>query len=94
MKTNNTLKTGIVIGISVVLLPLILMSTSNSSSNNGIVGNPESHVWEIVTSWEGPDQQRVYTLNKVTGEVRKYSKVGMRKDKLDDQIYQVLLENK
>ena len=94
MKTKNNLTTGILLGIGVIVLPLILMSSSTSSSNNGNVGTPESHVWEMVTSWEGENQQRVYTINKVTGEVRKYSKSGMKNGKLKDQYYQVLTENK
>ena len=66
MKTKNNLTTGILLGIGVVVLPLILMSSSTSSSNNGIVGTPESHVWEIylregTTGW---------LLNKKTGEVK------------------------
>ena len=66
MKTKNDLKTGILIGIGMIVIPLILMSSSTSSSNNGIVGTPESHVWEIylregTTGW---------LLNKKTGEVK------------------------
>ena len=55
---------------------------------------PESHVWEIITAFETTGQERVYTLNKVTGEVRKYSRLAMTNGKLKNQYYQVLTENK
>ena len=55
---------------------------------------PEAHIWEIITAFEATGVQRVYTLNKVTGEVRKHSKLGMRKGTLKDQYYQVLTEDK
>jgi hypothetical protein len=94
MKTKNNLTTGILLGIGVIVLPLILMSSTSTTNNEMVYESPESHVWEMVSSWEGTDQQRVYTLNKVTGEVRKYSKKGMTNGKLKDQYYQVLTENK
>jgi hypothetical protein len=36
-------------------------------------GTPESHVWELIVAKHSSDD-RVYGLNKVTGEVRKYSR--------------------
>ena len=69
MKTKNNLTTGILLGISVIVLPLILMSSSTSSSNNGIIyGTPESHVWEMFNSGK---KDFTYMFNKKTGEVRK-----------------------
>ena len=69
MKTKNNLITGILLGIGVIVLPLILMSSSTSSSNNGIVyGTPESHEWDMKIG-----DGTVYSFNKRTGEVRKYS---------------------
>ena len=65
MKTKNNLTTGILIGIGVIVLPLILMSSS-ISSNNGIVhGTPESHVYEIY----GGDGYSSILLNKKTGDI-------------------------
>jgi len=66
----------------------------NSTQQTSDYSVPESHVWEIITAFESSGVQRVYTLNKVTGELRKHSKLGMRKGKLEDQYYQVLAENK
>ena len=54
---------------------------------------PESHVWEFHTSQATATIERVYTLNKVTGEVRKYSNLGLRKGKNEDQFYQVMTQN-
>ncbi len=33
---------------------------------------PESHVWEMLAT--GEDDARMYAINKVTGEVRKYAR--------------------
>ena len=66
MKTKNNLTTGIIIGICVIVLPLILMSSSPSSPNNGVVySTPESHIWSF-----GSDGSDCYIYNKVTGDVR------------------------
>ena len=54
---------------------------------------PESHVWELHKASRSASVQRVYALNKVTGEVRKYSSADMRKGKNVDQYYQVMTEN-
>jgi len=37
-----------------------------------VYGTPESHVWEM--GFESASTSRAYLFNKVTGEVRKYSK--------------------
>ena len=55
---------------------------------------PESHVWELHKASRSASVERVYTLNKVTGEVRKYSSADMRNGKLTDQYYQVMTEDK
>ena len=60
-----------------------------------MTATPESHVWEMYTAIaSGTGIERVYTLNKVTGEVRKYSTSDMSKGDLYSQYYQVLTENK
>jgi len=43
---KNDLRTGILIGISAIILPLILMGTATTQSPTSVV--PESHVWEAV----------------------------------------------
>ena len=81
MKTKNNLTTGILLGISVIVLPLILMSSS-SSSNNGIVyGTPESHVYEIY----GGEGNTGILLNKKTGDVWEVSLNGSKLKKLQEK---------
>jgi hypothetical protein len=59
MKTKNNLITGILIGICLVVLPLILMSGSNSPNENG-------NTFELTTI--GGGSETVYMINKQTGE--------------------------
>ena len=47
----------------------ILSSFNNQSKETH--GAPESHVWELVMG--GSTNPRAYSINKVTGEVRKYN---------------------
>tara|TARA_B100000900_G_C20437393_1_gene657553 strand:+ start:363 stop:650 length:288 start_codon:yes stop_codon:yes gene_type:complete len=60
---------------------------------------PESHVWEFNTAkvigGAGGNTiiDQVYTLNKVTGEVRKHSTFSVRKDQKQNQFYQVVTQN-
>ena len=86
----------IVIGIFAVIgFTAIVMGFNNPAEPQQVTyATPESHVWEIMTAFETTGQERVYTLNKVTGEVRKYSKAAMSNGRLKDQYYQVLTENK
>ena len=49
----------------------ILSSFNNQSEPQVTHGTPESHVWEIVMS--NNTNPRAYSINKVTGEVRKYN---------------------
>ena len=65
MKTKNDLKTGILIGIGMIVIPLIIMSSKPITTTHTI---PESHVWEMFDSGE---VSFVYMYNKITGEVRK-----------------------
>jgi len=76
MKTKNNLTTGILIGIGVIVLPLILMSSSSTpTTNNGITyGTPESHVWEIYRG----DVKESILLNKVTGETKIINLGGLK----------------
>ena len=83
-----------VIGFTAVVMGFTNQTETQQEPQQVVYGTPESHVWEIITSFEATNQQRVYTLNKVTGEVRKYSKAGMANGKLKDQYYQILTENK
>ena len=60
---KNDLRTGILIGISAIILPLILMGTATTQSPTSVV--PESHVWEMVEVGSSG-----FAINKVTGEVK------------------------
>tara|TARA_B110000977_G_C10836533_1_gene400214 strand:+ start:567 stop:731 length:165 start_codon:yes stop_codon:yes gene_type:complete len=53
MKKNN-ITTGILIGISAIILPLILMGTTTTQPITSVV--PESHVWDAITVYR---QQKV-----------------------------------
>ena len=70
MKTKNDLKTGILIGIGMIVIPLIIMSSKPISTSN--YSTPESHVWEMVMNPHSTYTEP-FLYNKVTGEVRKYS---------------------
>jgi len=83
MKTKNNLTTGILIGIGMIVIPLIIMSSKPISSTNTeiIYGTPESHVWEFHLSdpsagssedGYGGMNGMAFAINKKTGEVRKY----------------------
>ena len=72
---KNDLRTGILIGISAIILPIILMGTATTQSPTSVV--PESHVWDAIPIKNSASTERVYFFNKVTGEVR--SKVGSGK---------------
>ena len=50
----------------------ILSSFTNQSQPQITYGTPESHVWDIIVA-DG-NENRPYAINKVTGEVRKYSR--------------------
>ena len=57
MKTKNDLKTGILIGISLIVLPLILMATTNTSTSDQVgryqistttMGTGENYIFETI----------------------------------------------
>ena len=58
---------------------------------------PEAHVWELNTAktiaGNNAIIDQVYTLNKVTREVRKHSAFSVRKDQKQNQFYQVVTQN-
>mgnify|MGYP001131353465 CR=1 FL=1 len=84
------LKDIVLIGFAVVGFISILSGFTEQQ----VYGTPESHQWEMTTAFEQTGQQRVYILNKVTGEVRKYSKAAMNDKKLtEEQYYYVMTEH-
>lgn len=84
------LKDIVLIGFAVVGFISILSGFTEQQ----VYGTPESHQWEMTAAFEATGQQRVYTLNKVTGEVRKYSKLGMVDKKLTEQQYYYVMKEK
>ena len=72
MKTKNDLKTGILIGIGMIVIPLIIMSSKPITSPHNVT--PESHVWDIRTN-----ESDSYLFNKKTGEVKILSRVSPTK---------------
>ena len=81
MKTKNDLKTGILIGIGMIVIPLILMSSSTSSDNGIVYGTPESHIYEIY----GGEGDGGLLLNKKTGDVWEVNTVVNKKMKLKEK---------
>ena len=79
------------LGVSLLFVSIGAGTQQEQATNTTV---PESHVWELYVAREEASKDRVYSLNKVTGEVRKYSKKGMQNGKLKDQYYQVLTEDK
>ena len=78
MKTKNNLTTGILIGIDVIVLPLILMSTTYTTEKQNkfeLQPNEKGGVWRLNTEngnvdWispVGPKSFRTYDLN---GEIK------------------------
>jgi hypothetical protein len=46
---------------------------NNTTQQTPVYGTPESHVWELVMDGS-TSEGRAYLYNKITGEVRKYSR--------------------
>tara|TARA_B110001450_G_scaffold195695_1_gene184127 strand:+ start:421 stop:699 length:279 start_codon:yes stop_codon:yes gene_type:complete len=87
---KDTIKNSI-IGAFAIFGLVALISSSNSAPTVIQDGTPESHVWTMVSGGgTSTVEGRVYLYNKVTGEVRKYSRKGMYSGKLKDQYYQVM----
>jgi hypothetical protein len=66
MKTKNNLTTGIIIGICVVVLPLILMSTTYTTEKNNRFELHNSHqgVFGFVLDTETGDVWRINGMSK------------------------------
>lgn len=66
----------IVIGIFAVIgFTAIVMGFNNPAEPQQVTyGTPESHVWELVVGHTAAGEGRAYLYNKITGEVRKYSR--------------------
>ena len=84
----------IVIGIFAVIgFTAIVMGFNNPAEPQQVTyATPESHVWELVMSNHGTTYAIPYSINKVTGEVRKYNSLGFEVEK--DGTYAGRLRNK
>jgi hypothetical protein len=69
MKTKNDLKTGILIGIGMIVIPLIIMSSKPSSTFSG---SHEFHVWEMYGEGD-----TFFMYNKENGKIRKVSGIPL-----------------
>ena len=68
MKTKNNLLTGILIGISIIVVPLILMGTTNSTVNN------EVGTYQAFSIMNGG-----YMINTKTGETWQLGGITIKK---------------
>ena len=70
----------ITLSIFAVIGFVAILSSFNNQTQQETHGTPESHVWELVvtsppsSSSSSAREGRVYLYNKITGEVRKYSR--------------------
>ena len=86
---KDTIKNSI-IGAFAIFGFVAIISSSNNAPTVIYDGTP-SHVWAMVSGGgTNTVEGRVYLYNKVTGEVRKYSRKGMFSGKFKDQYYQVM----
>ena len=82
---KNDLRTGILIGISTIILPLILMGTMTTQTPNSVL--PESHVYEYIIQPTnlGMGNQGEFLLNKKTGEMYQVSFGNAQKVKVTEK---------
>ena len=82
---KNDLRTGILIGMSVIILPLILMGTMTTQTSTSVV--PESHVYEYIIQPTNLSigNQGGFLLNKKTGEMHKVTYANAQKIKVTEK---------
>ncbi len=82
---KNDLRTGILIGMSAIILPLILMGTMTTQTPNSVL--PESHVYEYIIQPTnlGMGNQGGFLLNKKTGEMYQVSFGNAQKVKVTEK---------
>ena len=82
---KNDLRTGILIGLSAIILPLILMGTVTTQTPTSVV--PESHVYEdiIQPTKLGMGNQGGFLLKKITGEMYQVSFGNVQKVKATEK---------
>ena len=82
---KNDLRTGILIGMSAIILPLFLMGTMTAQTPTSVV--PESHVYEYIIQPTnlGMGNQGGFLLNKKTGEIYQVTFVNAQKVKVTEK---------
>ena len=82
---KNDLRTGILIGLSAIILPLVLMGTMTTQTPTSVV--PESHVYEYIIQPTnlGMGNQGGFLLNKKTGEMYQVSFGNAQKVKVTEK---------
>ncbi|MDA9276748.1 hypothetical protein N9P56_00050 [Flavobacteriaceae bacterium] len=60
-----------IIGFAFLLSSFTTNETEETTQQ--VYGTPESHVWDMIIQNGSGNTQRLWTLNKVTGEVRKHN---------------------
>ena len=82
---KNDLRTGILIGMSAIILPLFLMGTMTAQTPTSVV--PESHVYEYIIQPTnlGMGNQGGFLLNKKTGEMYQVTFVNAQKVKVTEK---------
>ena len=64
----------ITLSIFAIIGFLTILSSFNNQTQQTHSTVPESHVWELNVGANGNGEGRAYLYNKITGEVRKYSR--------------------
>ena len=58
---------------AIIGFAFLLSSFTPTGAEQKVYGTPESHVWDMIIQNGSGNTQRLWTLNKVTGEVRKHN---------------------
>ena len=57
---------------AIIGFAFLLSSFTPNGAEQQVYGTPESHVWEFHTGTSAVGKGTAFSINKVTGEVRKY----------------------
>ena len=74
-----------IIGFAFVLSSFTTNETEETTQQ--VYGTPESHVWEFHTGTPAVGNAVAFSINKVTGEVRKYDTMYTHIDSKDGEQY-------
>ena len=82
---KNDLRTGILIGVSAIIIPIILIGATSTQTPYSMV--PESHIYEYIIQPTnlGMGNQGGFLLNKKTGEMHQVSFGNAKKIKVTEK---------